>query len=275
MKENSLYYKTRLFFSDLKSFFYEVFLQYINRNNDIDSLIRNRIKKKFHHPKRIFVIGNGPSINKQNLEFLKDEFTICANSFFLKFKDISWKPTIYVVEDSLSLQCAKKYIETDHLSLKILPYSLKKNLIENNSMVFLNFRKKYLPEFFANWPFFSNRISSICFWGGTVSYFSLQIAAHFKPKEIILIGTDMNYKIPESININGLEFKNHNPDLNHFHPDYLGHAKKWNTPNLERMQRSFNKAYKFLASHNIKLINATEGGNLKNVPRKKYCNLFN
>ena len=45
--------------------------------------IKKNINQKIKNNKRIFIVGNGPSINNQNLNLLQNEFTICSNAFFL------------------------------------------------------------------------------------------------------------------------------------------------------------------------------------------------
>src|SRR5436190_17810789 len=41
-----------------------------------------KLANKHRNERRCFVVGNGPSLNTQNLTLLANEFTIVANSFF-------------------------------------------------------------------------------------------------------------------------------------------------------------------------------------------------
>ena len=56
--------------------------------------------KKFHN-KRVFLIGNGPSLNKTPLHLLENEITFCMNRFNLMFERLSWKPNMYGVSDDV------------------------------------------------------------------------------------------------------------------------------------------------------------------------------
>lgn len=50
--------------------------------NNPDILKRNKALKNLHAGKRCFLIGNGPSINDQDLLLLRDEIKICFNGFY-------------------------------------------------------------------------------------------------------------------------------------------------------------------------------------------------
>lgn len=235
--------------------------------------IKKNINKKLNNSKRIFIVGNGPSINNQNLNYLKNEFTICSNAFFLKYPDLTWKPTIYTVEDPLPAIDNYKFFNTDKDSLKVIPYDLKKTF-NNPNIIYINFSRFYLNPSDKNWPLFSNDISDVAYWGGTVSFLSIQIAAMFKPKEIILLGTDLSYSIPKSAIINKSVITSTENDPNHFNSSYFGKGKRWHLPDVDRMQKGFDKAKEVLDQSGIKLLNATDKGNLKNIKRVNFDDLF-
>ena len=84
------------------------------------------------------------------------------------------------------------------------------------------------------------------------------------------MGTDLSYKIPKSVKKNGINLISTEDDVNHFSPNYFGRGKKWHIPEVHRMQRSFDAAWKNLKNIDIELLNATDGGNLKNIPRIQF-----
>lgn len=223
---------------------------------------------------RIFIVGNGPSINSQNLMLLKDEFTICSNAFFLKYPEIDWRPTIYTIEDYLPANDYAYFFKTDNDSLKIIPYDLKDTIGMTSSIIYINFLRTYGPSFLPFWPKFSYDFLKEAYWGGTVSFLSMQIACHFKPKKIYLIGTDLKYLEPIDLDKNGDIYTSKSEDINHFHPDYFGKGKKWHNPKVEVMQKSFTAAKKYLSKNNISLLNSTNGGNLKEIVRENFENIF-
>ena len=101
---------------------------------------------------------------------------------------------------------------------------------------------------------------------------NIQLAAFFGCNPIYLIGVDLNYKIPKNIEKDGHILTSNEDDPNHFHPDYFGKGK-WHLPEVHIMQKSFTKANRVLGDRNIKLINATVGGNLEDVQRDNYSNI--
>ncbi|MFM6153079.1 MAG: 6-hydroxymethylpterin diphosphokinase MptE-like protein [Sphaerospermopsis kisseleviana] len=58
-------------------------------------LDRNNKLRNIFKGKRCFVIGNGPSINRQNLSLLKNEVKIVCNAFLNHEILKEWQPTIY------------------------------------------------------------------------------------------------------------------------------------------------------------------------------------
>jgi len=63
-------------------------------------LSKNSIFKDKYKGKRCFVIGNGPSLNKQDLTLLKGEITIVMNHFHLHPVLQVWQPTFWCLADS-------------------------------------------------------------------------------------------------------------------------------------------------------------------------------
>src|ERR1700755_2894836 len=46
--------------------------------------------------KRVFLVGNGPSLNKTPLHLLANEYTMCFNRFNIMFERLGWIPTFYM-----------------------------------------------------------------------------------------------------------------------------------------------------------------------------------
>ena len=52
-----------------------------------------------HLGERVFLLGNGPSLNKLPLEKLADEYTFGVNRIGLLFDRVSWRPSYWTVTD--------------------------------------------------------------------------------------------------------------------------------------------------------------------------------
>lgn len=62
-------------------------------------LVRNHIFKDKHKGRRCFVLGNGPSLNKQDLSLLSNEITITASAFYKNPIIKKWQPNYYCFAD--------------------------------------------------------------------------------------------------------------------------------------------------------------------------------
>ncbi len=262
-------YKIRYKLGLIKKSLIEIFEHFFLKNyiNKI-FLLKNKYSER-----RCFVIGNGPSLNQMNLNLMKDDIVICANSFFLKFKDLNFKPDFITVEDHLVAEDNFEALNNLKGIKKIYPIDLKRIFNENDDTFFIELRRAFRnKKNDGNFKF--NNFNEIFYWGGTVLYMNLQLAAYMGFKEIYLIGVDLTYKIPKDAIVEGSRITSQSDDPNHFNPTYFGKGKRWHLPETNRMQRSFSTAYKELKKNNIKLYNATIGGNLKDIPRVNYDSLF-
>jgi len=250
--------------------------EWAKSNNDFLDLNRKKLLllKDKHKNEPCFVIGNGPSINKMDLNHLKDKVTIACNSFYLKYGEIEFTPTYYTVEDPLPAIDNQVEINNLNGSIKVIPYDLKEIITPKQDVIYLNFLRSYLRPSNKNFPRFSFDVDNVVYWGGTVIYMNIQLARYLGCNPIYLIGIDLDYKIPKNVKKRGHVLTSTDDDPNHFHPGYFGRGKKWHLPEVERMQKSFTHAYEVLREDNTQLINGTAGGNLKNIPRVDFAEIF-
>lgn len=229
---------------------------------------------KGNSKKRCFVLGNGPSLNKMDLNLMKNDVVIVSNSFYLKFNDLGFTPNFLTVEDHLVAE--DNHLEFSKLKgiTKVFPYDLRKVLKKDKNTIYVNLKRAKVHHTSPYFPPFSSDCVNKMYWGGTVSYMSIQLAAHLGFKEIYLIGVDLSYQIPKDIIQKGSVLTSQSDDPNHFDSNYFGAGKRWHLPEVERMQVSFDKANLSLGNQGIKLYNATVGGNLNNIERVVYEDLF-
>ena len=111
---------------------------------------------------------------------------------------------------------------------KLFPADLEYALGTSTDAVFVPFLRVY-PGF----PRFGTDLARVAYWGGTVTYLSLQLAYHLGWSEVVLIGIDHSYQVPAGA---GTVIISHETDLNHFHPDYFGPGYRWHDPQVDRME---------------------------------------
>lgn len=221
--------------------------------------------------RRAIIIGNGPSLNKIDLDLLKDEITIASNCIFLKFDDTKFRPTFYTVEDRLVAEDRASSIMKLDGMIKIIPYDLKKFIKSDSNSIYINFVRHY-----KNFPRFTSNFESIVYWGGTVSYLNMQLAYYIGISEIYLIGFDHDYKKPSHLDEQqGTVITSHSKDKNHFNENYFGPGFRWHDPMVNRMEQSYIVSKKFFDLNDTKIYNATVGGALEVFPRIEFDSLFN
>jgi hypothetical protein len=88
-----------LYFETINKLRYVKFLYEKTFKGKHKQLEKNIELKDIHKGKRCFVIGNGPSINNQDLTLLKDEIVFMVNRAFLDPRYEAIKPTYHVIVD--------------------------------------------------------------------------------------------------------------------------------------------------------------------------------
>ena len=233
------------------------------------------LKNKYKN-KRCFIIGNGPSLNKIDLNLLKDEFTFGVNSIFYKYDEIGFKPYFYTVEDEEVMKENKKRISTFICNYNFFPSHYKKHLSNNPNTYFFNLNRSFYEKKskFFEIPQFSNDLSRRAYCGQSVTIINLQIAYYLGFSEIYLIGMDFSYQQRNDDVKIGNKIISGGDDLNHFHKDYFGKGKIWHDPKLHNVLKSYKFAKLKFEEDNRKIFNSTEGGKLEVFERVDFKSLF-
>jgi hypothetical protein len=255
-----------------KQFFFTVRFRFVGLGIYITKNERElRSFKNRHKGQRCFIIGNGPSLNKVDLNQLNKEITFGVNGIYLNYNKMGFYPTYYVIEDYLIAEDRSEEINALEQSFKFIPsyldYTLKKNESSLNFNAFINYRDEPFE------PIFSKNCARRIGVGGSVTYMCLQLAYYMGFQQIYLIGFDHNYpKLShegESSVITNL-----GKDENHFTPDYYRNGERLHDPNVLRMEKGFETAKSFLAQNGIEVFNVTPGGHLEVFVRMKFEEVF-
>lgn len=232
--------------------------------------LRNKFKGK-----RIFIVGNGPSLNKHDLSLLKDEVTFGVNSIFLKEKE-GFKPTFFTVEDSHVLDDNLDNIKNFQVDYKFILAHYRDKVGEADNVYYLDsdlgFYRGTHP--FGGIPRFSRDASEVVFAGQSVTLINLQIAYFLGFREFYLIGMDFHYEKPKSIIEKGKTWISTEDDPNHFDPSYFGAGKKWHDPQLDKVALNYENAKRVLELSGCKIYNASIGGKLEIFERVDWHSLF-
>lgn len=235
-------------------------------------LTRNERRiRSFHNSaagRRVFVIGNGPSLSETDLRPLKDEITIGTNSIFLNRDNMGYDVTHYVVEDYLVAEDRTDEILAMKGPTKWFGNYLKYAIPNAPDTLWMNVSVDYRE--FREWPKFGRDLGRLGFVGGTVTYLCIQLAYFLGASEVILVGVDHSYVVPDDEPLEGNTLTSTREDVNHFHSDYFGPGKRWHLPRVDRMELSYVRARKVFDADGRKIVNATKGGALEVFERVDY-----
>jgi len=230
--------------------------------------LKLRKLKGAHRGKRCFILGNGPSLSLDDIRKIKDEVTFSSNRIYLLFDQTDWRPTFYTSEDHRVLEQNSDEISNLVGMTKLIPNAGADLLNLNGGEIIF---KLCYPVDVLNplkdddFPLFSFDASKMVYWGSTVVYTQMQLAAHMGFTEIYLIGVDHSYVVPKEKD--GYMCISEG-EQNHFHPDYRKPGEKWNPPMLDVLFRSYSRAREICETRGVKIYNATRGGKLEIFERK-------
>jgi len=236
-----------------------------------------KLKDKFKG-KRIFLIGNGPSLNETPLYLLKNDIALCFNRFSLLHERLNWMPTFFMCIDPEVLPDISNDINANLDSYKYAMFhSLHADNIDKKDNVYFVHPPIRIP-FFSKGLLFSDE-PPIVGAGGTVAYIGLQMLYYLGFAEVYLIGVDQNYVIHTTAKTNkGIKIESqHDDDPNHFDPRYFGKGRKYHQPveaTQIKMIKAFERAKEAADSKGVVVKNAGVGGMLEVFDRVKIEDLF-
>jgi hypothetical protein len=221
----------------------------------------SRLKGQFAK-KRCFIMGNGPSLLKSDLNRLASEVTIVSNAHYLIWDRLDYIPTFLTVEDQLVAEDRAEELKQLRGTVKVFPLDLRSLLgAPDEETLYVNFPREY-----RSFPRFSHNLSKRAYWGGTVSYLNMQLAAYLGCSTLVLLGFDHSYVVPVK-EIKDYVIHSKLADVNHIHPDYFGPGYRWHDPNTDRMEHAYLTARRELEAAGHEVVNATVGGQLEVFPR--------
>ena len=235
----------------------------------IDSRQALILAKDRHAGRRAFVIGNGPSLNVDDLDRLKDEVTFAANRIFLAYDQTSfWRPTYWCCADEL---VAKNNLEEiaglEHIKFGAFNVA---DIISHLPYTFTVAR----PKGGAAAPRAGLDLLSGVTPGVSVVIFMMKLAYWMGIETIYLLGMDFNFVVPAGAKTGekamGNEVIVSQGERNHFHPDYRKPGEKWTMPLMDRQQREFQLMRWRLESAGRRVFNASRRSKLGTIGRVNF-----
>ena len=221
--------------------------------------------KDIHKGKRCFIVGNGPSLNVNDLEKLKGEICFGTHRIYNIFDKTDWRPTYYCAQDYNLVRSSIDDIKRLDAEIKFIAMLQNQRYPSISNATFI---KMVCERFYPDLPKFSEDLAQDGIYEGfTVSYMCLQIAVYMGFSEIYLLGVDHSYS--KVMLPNGEVLSATNVD-DHFSEN----DKLENIPQLYKSTLAYKKANCYAKENGIKVLNATRGGELEAFERVDFDSLF-
>jgi hypothetical protein len=228
---------------------------------------QERIKKyqDIHLGEHCFIIANGPSLLKTNLDLIKNSYSFGMNRIYLHFNETSFRPNYYVAVNELVLEQFSKDI-----SQLDMPKFLNWN--QRSHFGFHDQNCVYVKSKLVVSDFFQNNLTKPLSFGGTVTFVALQIAYYMGFQKVVLIGLDHKYADKGTPNKTEKRVTDH--DISHFHPYYFPRGIKWQLPDLLRSEIAYEIARNVYENAGREILDATVDGHCTVFEKVDYLSLF-
>lgn len=216
--------------------------KFLNRNNHWEIL--DGLKGK-----EVLVVGNGPSLRKTELDHI-NMVSIGMNKINMFFDKTSWRPDIITCVNGLVTRQNKVFFNSTDIILVLPARAWYLGVKHRKNVLFVR-------TYIAN-NFMTDITKGIDFFGSTVTYTALQIAATLKPQSVNIVGVDHNFT--KNINNSNCSIeKFEGNDDNHFDPNYFK-GQLWGLPDLEGSEVAYTRARNYFDSVNIPITDYTING---------------
>lgn len=231
---------------------------------EIDAYHNNKIErfKSLHAGEKCFVVATGPSLRVEDLETLRKNQIVCFSMNFIGkvFSETNWRPRYYVAEDAYFLSNEDAQIDNMEAEYLFIADSDRSFWEKKHTSKILQWHLDISSCACLNMTKFSQDCARVIYCGRTVTYSCIQLAAYMGFKEIYLLGVDCTlvnkrhfYPVDEY-------------DARSLPADYDKMVALW----LD----AYKKAREYADQNDIKIYNATRGGELEVFERVDFDSLF-
>lgn len=201
--------------------------------------------------RRCFIIGNGPSLQIQDLDRLDRNRDICFgfNVVHKLYDRTEWRPDFVCVKDPLVIvQNYASIMANNKCPVFVSDVKLYYDWDSGeNEYLFCDVQERL---------YFSDDIVGGCSCGASVAYTAMQIGAYMGFSELYLLGMDCS---------NWQE---------HFDDHYWDKEEAFREPDEMKIFQAYKIAEQYSVEHGFKIFNATRGGKLEVFERVDFDSLF-
>lgn len=257
------------------------------KNRKLVKLNRSFLNK--YAGKRCFIVGNGPSINKQDLSCLENEYVFTVNQMMRDERFPMLKSDFHVIADPLYFQLDL----SNEYDKKIVDLLRKITTVNNRPECFFPIQAKSFIDslqlnnlsinyFFSAFNIYDNYSKKFDYTKPVPGFYNvvqyaITLAIYCGFSEIYLLGCDMTgYREVEEKACNNYEDKHcyHLTEEEKKNVLHKGRTCEEYFNGFAHMFSDYRRLAEYAIRKKIKLINVTEGGVLDSLPREKYEKLF-
>ena len=219
-----------------------------------------RTLKGKYKGKRCWVIGNGPSLDANDLEKIKDDYSFAANRIYYIYDKTTWRPNFYMCQDPRAIKNVVEDACEEKKELNVSEIFVSKVLANQlddtvGKPVFYRLCKSENPTHIH----ITKNLPVYVVEGLSVTYSMIQFAIYMGFSEICLLGVDHNQNTANEKNVESLHFdKRYKVDL----------ASYPTVTEYEYLTSCFKKAKEECERKGIRIYNATRGGMLEVFERR-------
>ena len=251
-----------------------IYLEIASRPNAYESSIlqRNAKFRNMYAGRRCFVIGNGPSLNKQDLTPLANEVTIVMNQFNMHPIINQWKPTFFcMAEPRENMKPEDLPLFLEGIEAQAYFYRIEfKEIFDKNR--FVDPEKVY---YLKMWGLLASRsaidLSRTIPGCRTTAHMALMLALYLGCSPIYLIGLDHDWLAHRSVERHFYASSASSVGASDDLSTYSYKSMVEGTLHTWRIYESLND---IASKQGISIYNATAGGFLDVFPRADFASLF-
>ena len=224
--------------------------------------------QNYYNGGRCFLIGNGPSLNLEDLETLKNnnEIVFASNNFYRWFEQTSLRPDFYFIADVLDVK-AEAFLQEDKINFMADLYFRSDSIKKAKNLFFFEISPWAEYDYYPYKRFFSEDLP-LTYGAGSISYIMLQMAVNMGFKEVYFLGMDNDF--PVVVKHDGTVIIDEKIQ-HHFYGN-----QKFMLPTYTKdlFEAEYTYAKECCESKGVHIYNATRGGKLEVFERVDFDSLF-
>lgn len=219
---------------------------------------------------RCFIIGNGPSLNAADLDTLVNEYTFGCNMIYKIFDQTNWRPTFHCSIDKICASALANEYKEKIASTFFTNHSIYKSL-EDKPDDTIYVQNYYKDPYQVSPRFLSYYHPS----NATVTSFMIELAIFMGFKEIYLLGIDCTNVFKDNGHFTGNYVSQDlkEKDIARIYEELSAADRNIDSAaqySIDKSLYAYAKLKEFAKSKDVKIYNATRGGNLEIYERSRF-----